>query len=55
METGSCRPLSGCGAVNASGKPLFAQLSYSKERGEGFKNPIVTLLAADLGVEVDYI
>jgi mxaJ protein len=29
-------------------------LPYSNERGEGFENRIVTLLAADLGAEVDY-
>jgi mxaJ protein len=29
-------------------------LPYSNERGEGFENRIVTLLAADLGAEVEY-
>ena len=29
-------------------------LPYSNERGEGFENRIVTLLATDLGAEVDY-
>jgi len=29
-------------------------LPYSDARGEGFENRIVTLLAADLGAEVEY-